>query len=110
MEQDFKVNRFNPNKDVLVKLCSQIGDSLSSYSPFNSSNISRPNKSYSSLSNIRKVSFWNTLEIPDWVKPLLVVLGIILLIYLIWGIDGLKNVGAFLLIGVFLQIFGRKKK
>lgn len=52
MEQDFKINRFNPNKETLVKLCNQISESLSIFSPFQSSNTSRssytPPKSNSS--------------------------------------------------------------
>lgn len=108
MESDFKTGRFSQNKDALKKLCVQLDVSITNYGG-SSSSSSRPTTSYSSTSNIRKVGFWDTIETPYWVKALLVVLGIIILIYIIWGIDGLKNVGAFLLLGIFLQIFGRKK-
>jgi len=83
MEYDYKINRFNPNKEALRKLCVQldISTSANSQSTSNSSNRqSQTNSSSSRPTNTYSTSNQSTdNEFPGWVK----IVGIIIVLFIL---------------------------
>ena len=51
MEADFKINRYNQNRDILKKLCGQLGISTNDYTPQRTTSSSRTTTSQSSSSD-----------------------------------------------------------
>ena len=98
MENDYKTNRFNPNRDSIESLCDR----------FTKSTLPEKKQSFATR-------FYNFID--DWGSfvfyGLAILMVLLLFIYLIWGLEGLQMllgiVGVVLMFG-FLGKYGPKKQ
>jgi hypothetical protein len=80
LEVDFKINRFNPNKEALRKMCVQAGISTSLSPVGNPTSISRPTSNPRPSYQPRTAPAKTDEGLPDWVKVVGVIILIIILI------------------------------